>query len=201
MDRKGDGRRKIPKVGTLHGVQKKENQCLRKYTATKIPFMYSFSGNCAASVPISSFMCLWAIHIFPGSVNIFSCSRIGRPILGIYKSLTDTWMKKLGLRPRNSISGNICFESSVLCLCSGGQKVKCELTVEPALQMKGRWESNINVCSHLCIPRNITLFPKQNHNVLSPSSYTHLSVRDLYISRIGLPILLQENTKTNPGNI
>jgi hypothetical protein len=47
--------------------------------------------------------------------------------------------------------------------------------------------------SHLCIPRNETLFPKQNnYNILSPSSYTHISVRDLYISRIGLSILLQE---------
>ncbi len=39
------------------------------------------------------------------------------------------------------------------------------------------------------------LFPKQNYTVLFPSSYTHMSVRDLYISRIGLPILL------NLGNV
>ena len=41
-------------------------------------------------------------------------------------------------------------------------------------------------------PEMKLLFPKQYYNVLSPSSYTHISVRDLYISRIGLPILLQE---------
>ncbi len=45
------------------------------------------------------------------------------------------------------------------------------------------------------------IFPKQNYNGLSPSSYTHISVRDLYISRIGLPILLQGNMWTDPGNI
>jgi hypothetical protein len=40
-------------------------------------------------------------------------------------------------------------------------------------------------------PKMKQLFPKQNYNVMSPRSYTHISVRDLYISRIGLPILLQ----------
>jgi hypothetical protein len=45
------------------------------------------------------------------------------------------------------------------------------------------------------------LFPKQNYNVLSPRSDTHISVRDLYISRIDLPILLQGNMWTDPGNI
>ncbi len=62
--------------------------------------------------------CVRAISIFPGSVHIFSCSRICRPIVRIHKSLTDTWMWTLGLWPWNSFSGNICFEFSVLCLCS-----------------------------------------------------------------------------------
>jgi hypothetical protein len=65
--------------------------------------MYSFSGNCMASDPISSFMCLWDIYIFPVSVHI-SCKRIVTSIVGVYKSL--------GLCPRNSLSGNICFQFS-----------------------------------------------------------------------------------------
>ena len=51
-------------------------------------------------LPISAFMYLWAIYIFPGSVCLFGCSKIGRPILEIYvyKLLTYTWMLKLGDR-------------------------------------------------------------------------------------------------------
>jgi hypothetical protein len=41
------------------------------------------------------------------------------------------------------------------------------------------------------------LFPKQNYNVLSPNSYTHISVSDLYISKISLSILLQPNMWTD----
>ncbi len=39
-------------------------------------------------------------------------------IVGIYKTLTDTWMGKLGLLPHNFFYGNICFQFLVLVLCS-----------------------------------------------------------------------------------
>ncbi len=70
------------------------------------------------------------------------------------------------------------------------------------LQMKGWWESNINVWFPFTyiFPEMKLLFPKQNYNVLSPSSYTKISGRFLYISRIGLPFLLQGNIWTDPGN-
>jgi hypothetical protein len=51
---------------------------------------------------------------------------------------------------------------------------------------------------NLCIPINETDISKTElqYNVMSPSSYTHISARDLYISRISLPILLQGNMFT-----
>ncbi len=51
------------------------------------------------------------------------------------------------------------------------------------------------------LPEMKLLCLEQNYIVLSSSSYTHISMRDLYISRIGLPILLQGNMLTDPGNI
>ncbi len=39
----------------------------------------------------------------------------GGPMVRIYIWLTDTWMWKLGLRPRNSFSGNIYIDISLPC--------------------------------------------------------------------------------------
>ncbi len=64
------------------------------YTATKIPFIYSFYGNCAASVPISTCMHVSVSDlytVFPGSAHIFGCSKIDRSILELYKSLAHIY--------------------------------------------------------------------------------------------------------------
>jgi hypothetical protein len=45
------------------------------------------------------------------------------------------------------------------------------------------------------------IFPEKELRGLSPKLHIHVSVSDLYITTIGLPILLQENMWTNPGSI
>ncbi len=75
----------------------------------------------------------------------------------------------------------------------------------PALQMKGRWESNINVLCRFMYSQkwncSALLFPKQNYNVLFPNFHIHVYAGNLYFPRIGLPILQQPNRQTNPRNI
>ncbi len=45
------------------------------------------------------------------------------------------------------------------------------------------------------------IFPEKELRCLSPNFHIHVSVSDLYISMIGLLILLQENMWTDPWNI
>jgi hypothetical protein len=45
------------------------------------------------------------------------------------------------------------------------------------------------------------ILPEKEFHGLSPNFRIHLSVSDLFIPKIGLPILLQENRWAVPGNI
>jgi hypothetical protein len=56
-------------------------------------------------------------------------------------------------------------------------------------------------CAIQCTENPIYVFPETELRILSPNSYIHVSVSDLYIPRIGPHILLQQNRQTGPGNI
>ncbi len=52
-----------------------------------------------------------------------------------------------------------------------------------------------------CNENPIYVFPEMKLRGLVPNSYIHVSVSDVHIPRIGLPICLQQNRQTDPGNI
>ncbi len=51
----------------------------------------------------------------PRSVCLFCCRKISGPIVGVNKSLIDTWVWKLGLRPRKFFSGHTYIGFSLQC--------------------------------------------------------------------------------------
>jgi hypothetical protein len=51
-----------------------------------------------------------------------------------------------------------------------------------------------------CTENTIYVFPEKKLLGLVPNSCIHVCVIDLLIPRIGLPIWLQQNRQTNPGN-
>ncbi len=126
--------------------------------------MHGLSPNFHIHVSVSD-LCT----VFSGSVHMFSCSRIGRLMGGIYKLLTHTWMWKLGLRPRNSFSGNICFEFYVIVSSLVGTLHSWDMSEARLLEylmwqasttknkltllhveMKGHFELNSLVTGHYC---------------------------------------------------
>jgi hypothetical protein len=90
---------------------------------------FSAAWSCAPSTLQRQFRPNFHIHVSLSDLYIprislhISSSRTGRPIVGLYNSLTDTWLWKLGLRPRYFFSGNICYKFSAFCLCSAASYV------------------------------------------------------------------------------
>ncbi len=53
---------------------------------------YSQKRNIGVSVPISTFMCLWAVYLFPPAIGLLILlEEICRPILGLYKYECWNW--------------------------------------------------------------------------------------------------------------
>ncbi len=52
-----------------------------------------------------------------------------------------------------------------------------------------------------CTENPFYVFPEMKLRGLDHNSYIHVSVSDLYIPWISLPIWQQQNRQTNPGNI
>jgi hypothetical protein len=57
-------------------------------------------------------------HVSNYYIQVSVSRKIGGPIVKLNNSLTDTRMWKLGTRPCSVISGSICFEFSLQCICS-----------------------------------------------------------------------------------
>jgi hypothetical protein len=60
------------------------------------------------------------------------------------------------------------------------------------------WARALGTLTLQCIENPIYVFPEMNLCCLVPSSYIPVSVSDLYIPRIGLPICPQQNRQTDP---
>jgi hypothetical protein len=73
-------------------------------------------------------------------------------------------------------NGTVCSEE----ICVFVRNIHCK---EPMLKIRNKYSQKKELRGH------------------SPDFHIHVSVRDLYISTIDLPILLQENMWTNPGII
>ncbi len=81
---------------------------------------------------------------------------------------------------------NLCVcELFIYCIPRIGPHIFLSQNRQTTLQTKGRWESNIKVRFPFIYSQKwncaALLFSKQNFNILSPNSHTHISVREIYI--------------------
>jgi hypothetical protein len=144
----------------------------------KIWNKYSQKRNIGASVPISTFICLWANLYIPTMELPFLLEEICGPILGIYKSLIDTWMWRLGLRPRNSQKRNIYTELPLQCgfcwihvfkgriVVGGGGGFNCIKMPRILDNLKGKILRLYSICFFLLHPSAL-LLPSAFHSLTS----------------------------------
>jgi hypothetical protein len=90
-------------------------------------------------------------------------------------------------------------------LCT--RRIKILKPTCPNIKNRAQFHSNIRPPHRrlqlfsYCTKNSIYVFPEMKLCGLVPNSYILVSVSDLYIPRIGLPIWLHQNRLTDPGNI
>jgi hypothetical protein len=119
------------------------------------------------------------VNIIAGTVRNFSNTEI--------LSLSSMKYILIGLEDGEKVSLNIVEDESTAAKSSHHQAHGCAL---------------VQACSGFlhCTDNPLYAFPEIKPQGLVLNSYIHVSVSDLNITRIGLPIGLQQNRKTDLGN-
>ncbi len=106
---------------------------------------------------------------------------------------------------RGLVRSRICGLGSALCWPSSGAFTE-RLMAEWGMKAPGapgllNGYVDLQVVDYTVTENPIYIFPEMKLCGLVPSFYIRVSVSDLYIPGIGLPIWLQQNRQTDPGNI
>jgi hypothetical protein len=187
-------RYRLPSVYSIHSLRYSEKSFLgsRAFAPWNInshATEVNHTGNCSYSVCESFFL------------GEDLRKKIETDLLIGSSDVTATWWRLMG----NGLPA--CLPACPIFLIKGkpgeikklpGGSRRSRVWVGVTLNRKG--STCMCICTH-CTEYPTYVFPEIKLCGLVPDSYIHVSVSDLYIPRIGLPIWLQQNRQTNPRNI
>ncbi len=160
----------------------------------KIQNKYSQKKNCAATVPISTFMCLWAIYIFPRSICLFFCrkyvDRSWEHIIAHRHMNVEIWTEAAQFPEKEYING-ICLAvrrhhiekvvQATLIIAASLVVLFSSWSINK-LNYIGRKEANVNI-KHFA---TLLLFSKPNVSQLPVSITSILTLLSLLIKDLSL---------------